>query len=574
MPDRVAFVADLALNWIRLRRAETATRKIAIILANYPNKDGRLANGVGYDTPASTIAILNALAQSGYSVSGVPDDGNHLISDLKQGPTNAPSTALSNCRLTLQEYTRHFSRLPERLRAEVVSKWGTAEDDPSFREDAFQLAIKLYGNVAVGIQPARGYNIDPKASYHDPALVPPHGYFAFYFWVRHRFGAHAIVHNGKHGNLEWLPGKATSLSETCYPEAVFGPLPQVYPFIVNDPGEGTQAKRRTSAVIIDHLTPPLTRAETYGPLRDLEALVDEYYLASGLDRRRLETLRKQILELSQSHRIDIDAAFTGEDDSDLQKLDGYLCDLKEAQIRDGLHVLGSSPEGRLQNDTLVALTRVPRGLGEGKDESIIRALAGHFRFENFDPLVCNPAEPWVGPRPDILNKASADPWRTCGDTVERLELLASQLVKGDSNLKGDASPQLMEVLNYIDEDLRPTLKSCGPNELSSLLAALNGCRVEPGPSGAPTRGRLDVLPTGRNFYSLDNRSVPTPTAWTLGRTSAEDLLARHFQDFGAYPKALGFSPGEVPICAPAATISRKPWRSSASSPCGIVRVGG
>jgi cobaltochelatase CobN len=192
----------------------------------------------------------------------------------------------------------------------------------------------------VGLQPARGYNIDPTDTYHSPDLVPPHNYLAFYFWLRHHWGADAIVHMGKHGNLEWLPGKAVALSETCWPEAVFGPTPHIYPFIVNDPGEGTQAKRRTSAVIIDHLTPPLTRAESYGPLRDLEALVDEYYEAAGVDPRRIDHLRREILSLSDVTGLAKDAGFTGDQDGDLGKLDAYLCELKEAQIRDGLHIFG------------------------------------------------------------------------------------------------------------------------------------------------------------------------------------------------------------------------------------------
>ncbi len=189
--------------------------------------------------------------------------------------------------------------------------------------------------------------------------MPPHGYIAAYFWLRHEFGAHAIIHNGKHGNLEWLPGKSVGLSENCYPDAILGAVPHIYPFIVNDPGEGTAAKRRSSAVIIDHLTPPLTRAESYGPLKDLEALVDEYYLASGLDRRRLSLLKENILDLTRHHKLDKDAGFTGDDDADLQKLDTFLCDLKEAQIRDGLHILGESPAGQQETDLLVALTRVP-----------------------------------------------------------------------------------------------------------------------------------------------------------------------------------------------------------------------
>ena len=556
LADRVEFVADLAANWIALRHRESINRKVAIILANYPNRDGRIANGVGYDTPASTIAMLKAMQEAGYDVGEVPASGNELIHLLAfmrspQSPPDAPH----HVKLSLAEYQKYFVELPYSVREQITSRWDIPETDPSFRNGAFHLAVLTTGNVAIGIQPARGYNIDPKATYHDAALVPPHGYLAFYFWLRHSFKAHALIHNGKHGNLEWLPGKANGLSAECYPEIAHGPLPQLYPFIVNDPGEGTQAKRRTSAVIIDHLTPPLTRAETYGPLKDLEALVDEYYLASGLDRRRLAALKKDILDLTRSNRLDLDAGFTGDDDSDLTKLDAYLCDLKEAQIRDGLHILGTSPTGAQEADLLVALTRVQRGLGEGGDQSLIRALAKDFGFEGFDPLACVMSDRWTGEKPVALLKLVNSPWRTNGDTVERLEACAQALLMPAKrkpgpivqynelgpSIRGADKANVKTVIEKIDTVIRPALRACGPSEIEALLTGLDGRRVAPGPSGAPTRGRLDVLPTGRNFYSLDNRTVPTPTAWTLGQKSAEDMLVRHFQDFGQYPKALGLS---------------------------------
>ncbi|MCA3560286.1 MAG: cobaltochelatase subunit CobN [Aestuariivirga sp.] len=539
VPDRVDFVADLAANWAKLRRTPAPVRRVAIILANYPNKDGRIANGVGYDTPASTVAILDAMRTEGYSVANYPQTGNGIVADLQRGPTNARRAASSTAALALAGYAAHFNTLPEPLRTRITERWGNPARDPFFAGGAFHLPICLYGNAAVAIQPARGYNIDPKSTYHDPALLPPHGYLAFYFWLRHHFKADAVIHNGKHGNLEWLPGKANALTAECLPEVALGPLPQLYPFIVNDPGEGTQAKRRTGAVIIGHLTPPLTRAETYGPLKDLEALVDEYYLASGLDARRRDSLKRDILDLTKSSRLDEDAGFTGDADQDLQRLDAFLCDLKEAQIRDGLHILGSSPEGRLETDLLVALTRVPRGLGERGDQSLIRALTMDFGFADFDPLACDMATAWIGDRPAELQSLTPDSWRSNGDTVERLELFAAALLSGTSlpaHFGTTAS-----VLDEIDARIRPALRACGKDEIASLLKGLSGRFVAPGPSGAPTRGRLDVLPTGRNFYSLDNRTVPTPTAWNLGQKSAEDLLLRHFQDAGRYPKALGLS---------------------------------
>ena len=561
VPDRVDFVADLASNWIRLRHAPPATRKIAIILANYPNKDSRIANGVGYDTPASTLAILDALKAQDYAIADCPASGNELVFSLssarrKPGSTEPSAMGLDTGQegvlLGLPDYQRHFATLPVSIRTQITARWGAPTNDPFVENGAFRLPIRLSGNAAVAIQPARGYNIDPKSTYHDPALVPPHGYLAFYFWIRHTFGAHAIIHNGKHGNLEWLPGKATALSAECYPEIAHGPLPQLYPFIVNDPGEGTQAKRRTGAVIIDHLTPPLTRAETYGPLRDLEALVDEYYLAQGLDSRRSDRLKRDILNLTKDTRLDLDAGFTGDTDGDLLRLDSYLCDLKESQIRDGLHILGTSPQGQLETNLLVALTRVPRGLGEGGDQSLIRALSRDFGFTGFDPLTCEMGQPWQGPRPGTLLCLNAGPWRTNGDTVERLEIYAAGLLSSSprqpepSESAGMApgfrrDDESRTVLQKIQDEISPNLRACGPNEIAALLKGLAGRFVAPGPSGAPTRGRLDVLPTGRNFYSLDNRTLPTPTAWTLGQKSAEDLLTRHFQDIGHYPKAVGLS---------------------------------
>ena len=352
--DRISFVAALASNWTNLRRTNASERQVALVLANYPNKDGRLANGVGLDTPESAISILKCLQKNGYNVLDLPKDSTDLMAHIMAGPTNWLTNRVDRSggkTLSLTDYLKHYKELPYSLRKRIEDRWGTPSLDPFFEPTTeakggnFKLSIMQFGNVTLGLQPARGYNIDPTETYHSPDLVPPHNYLAFYFWLRHSQGAHAIVHLGKHGNLEWLPGKAVALSEECLPEAILGPTPHLYPFIVNDPGEGTQAKRRSHAVIIDHLTPPMSRAETYGPLRDLEALVDEYYEAAGIDPRRIDYLRREILTLSATTGLDKDIGFQGEESGDLAKLDAYLCDLKEAQIRDGLHVFGQTPEG-------------------------------------------------------------------------------------------------------------------------------------------------------------------------------------------------------------------------------------
>ncbi|KXF76922.1 hypothetical protein ATN84_13035 [Paramesorhizobium deserti] len=568
--DRVAFVGELAARWATLRRKPAQERRIAIVMANYPNRDGRLGNGVGLDTPAGTLEALRAMQAAGYPVAGLPENGDALINHLMAGPTNASTDGrVIRETLSLNQYKHFLGKLPIKIQDEIAARWGAPQDDPFFLAgiDGFALPLMRFGETLVGIQPARGYNIDPKDSYHSPDLVPPHGYLAFYAYLREAYGADAIVHMGKHGNLEWLPGKALALSENCYPEAVLGAVPHVYPFIVNDPGEGTQAKRRSAAVIIDHLTPPLTRAESYGPLKDLEALVDEYYEASGVDPRRLRRLKGQILDLVRDIGLDHDAGIHDHDSEDLalQKLDAYLCDLKEMQIRDGLHVFGQSPEGRLLTDLLVALARVPRGTVNEADMSLQRAIArdaglscvatppsGYAEREYpplpgraeggipFDPLDCDMAAPWTGPKPEILQVVSTDPWRITGDTVERIELLAAKLVAGEVECP-EGWHAAKAVLDSIASQLRPVVEACGPSEIAALLTALDGRFVAPGPSGAPTRGRPDVLPTGRNFFSIDSRAVPTPAAWELGKKSAELTITRYTQDHGEWPTSFGLT---------------------------------
>jgi len=647
-PDRCRFAAEMAAGWARLGATPAARRRVGFVLANYPNRDARLGNGVGLDTPAGLIEALKAMRAAGYRLDLPFESGDDLIAHLKAGPTNADVAGRAEREsLSLADYQMFFSDLPDAVRDAVTARWGAPEADPFFRAGEvdcgrFVLPVFRLGSVAIGLQPARGYNIDPVQTYHDPDLVPPHGYLAFYAWMRRAFGAHALVHMGKHGNLEWLPGKALALSAACFPEAVLGAIPHLYPFIVNDPGEGTQAKRRAQAVILDHLTPPLTRAESYGPLKDLEALVDEYYEAAGVDPRRLKLLGREIVELAERIGLAEDCGIDGADGEDekLQKLDQYLCELKEMQIRDGLHVYGRSPTGRLRRDLLLALARLPRGAGSGEEGSLLRALAADFDLGcGFDPLDCAMAEPWEGPKPAALAEVSAAPWRTAGDTVERLELFSARLLdaaeaaladpdaapvpseaagcepagvdapipdaaphaaphaalSADAGTRPPFEPKLAHYINHVIDELglngrletpgrealaeaaqrektgaerrgeraaegstptpsagaqallgvlsrlAPAVDACGAAEISGLLTGLDGRFVAPGPSGAPTRGRPDVLPTGRNFYSVDTRTTPTPAAWKLGWKSAQLLVETHAQTHGGWPKRLALS---------------------------------
>ena len=552
-PGRMDFVAELARRWVLLARTANADKRVALILANYPTRDGRIGNGVGLDTPAAALNILKGMQAEGYPVEELPETGTALIHALLGGVTNDPDSLDQRpCHqsMAMDEYLAAFQALPEANRDAVMARWGAPQTDPMCRDGRMMIAGLRFGMTFVGIQPARGYNVDHSAVYHDPDLVPPHGYLAFYFWLRKRYGAHAVIHVGKHGNLEWLPGKGVGLSEHCWPDAILGPMPNIYPFIVNDPGEGAQAKRRTQAVIIDHLMPPLTRAETYGPLRDLELLADEYYEAQLLDPRRARELQKDILRLVRETHIDRELAMDGDASSEadaavwLPRLDTYLCDLKESQIRDGLHVFGESPTGRLRIDTLLAMVRVPRGDGRGGQASLLRVLSQALALD-FDPLDCDLGAPWTGDKPQVLHEVSAQPWRTTGDTRERLELLAAQMIEqiasGIEVSNRFENKGLSEVVDSLHEVVIPRLDACGPAEMSNLLGALSGRFVPAGPSGAPSRGRLDVLPTGRNFFSVDVRNLPTMTAWRIGFQSANLLLERHLQDHGDYLRQLGLS---------------------------------
>lgn len=562
--ERADFVARLARRFCALATKPNSRKRIALILANYPTRDGRIGNGVGLDTPASTLNILNALQGAGYPVSNIPPNGTALIEELLGAVTNNPNTLHARpCwqSIAVDDYLAHFRELPEACQQAVWQQWGSPEQDPKCRQGRLMLAGIRLGETFVGVQPARGFDRDLTANYHDPDLVPPHSYLAFYFWLRHEYQVDAVIHVGKHGNLEWLPGKGTALSNSCWPDIALGPMPHFYPFIVNDPGEGAQAKRRAHAVIIDHLMPPLTRAETYGELAELEGLVDEYYQALGMDSRRETWLRDTILERVRASGIlqELTGASATEattekgDDALLAELDAYLCDIKEAQIRHGLHILGALPRPDKLIDTLVALLRLPRG-DSPESQGILHNLARDLNLapdgEPFDPLAAA-TEPWTGPRPAVLAQISEDSWRTAADTRERLELLARQWVR--RYVLGGEDPEAIpeSIANdyprtavqcrYARTRLLTALERSAELEISALLHGLNGGFVPPGPSGAPTRGRLDTLPTGRNFFSVDSRSIPSPAAWALGQKSAQALIERHLQEVGDYPRQLGLS---------------------------------
>jgi cobaltochelatase CobN len=642
--DRIQFVAELAANWVKLRQQPLNHRKVALILANYPTRNGRLANGVGLDTPASCVAILRALQQAGYQVDNLPASDDELIQRLTAGMTNDPETHGINSAhqtLDLTAYQDWFVTLPEMVQTQICQRWGEAKD-------SFAIAGIQLGNVFVGIQPARGYDTDPALNYHAPDLEPTHDYLAFYHWVRAEFGTHAIVHVGKHGNLEWLPGKSLALSNTCYPEIALGALPHLYPFIVNDPGEGSQAKRRSQAVIIDHLTPPMTRAELYGGLQQLEGLIDEYYEALTLDPSRSPVIRDRITALIQQENLSqeirtiahtaTDAPLTAAALTELiTNADRYLCELKESQIRDGLHVFGQCPTGRQLRDLIVSIARHPSPGRMGLTRAIAQAwgvefdpltvdpaqivrLPGIHLFETLENTVFDPPNPLKKGASDFkvpLNKGDLGGSTTLNNTpdfkvpLDKGDLGGSTILEDTPNFKvpldkgdlggsttlNDITDHLSlpsrevtewrderekkayragDIIDLIEQQAATQVEQCLlhpeihpdapipdndlvqaeliwirdrllPNlqrteqEMHYLLHGLAGGYVPAAPSGAPTRGRPEVLPTGRNFYSVDIRAVPTESAWDVGRKAAEVLIETYTQEQGEYPKTLALS---------------------------------
>ena len=541
--DRIEFVADLAANWIRLQTTPPQQRKIALILANYPNRDARIANGVGLDTPASCIEILKELQESGYLVDDIPATGDELIARLTRGITNDPEGKEYRPlyqSLSAEDYQSYFATLPQKVQQQIVDRWGEVKDT-KFPISGIQL-----GNIFIGIQPSRGYDLDPSLNYHAPDLEPTHHYLAYYYWLRQKFETLAIVHVGKHGNLEWLPGKSVALSANCYSEVALGSVPHLYPFIVNDPGEGSQAKRRAGAVIIDHLTPPMTRAELYGPLQQLETLIDEYYEAQTLDPSRLQLIGDRIFTLITQTNLnkDLGIDLTTDIAQFLTLADGYLCELKEAQIRDGLHIFGQCPQGEQLRDLIVAIARAPSPNRLGLTSAIAQDLG-----LDFEPLTANLGDNYSGLSTDFsqlfCNPSPLKEARTIGDVVEILEQLASQLVnniiiKHPLPITNYQLPTTQTELQWIQAKLLPALRQT-EQEITNLLKGLDGQYVPSAPAGAPTRGRPDVLPTGRNFYSVDIRAIPTETAWDVGRLAAETVIERYTQENGEYPKTLAIS---------------------------------
>jgi cobaltochelatase CobN len=532
-PERCRAVARLALAQARLRRLPNLEKRVAVVLSSYPTRNARVGNAVGLDTPASALALLRRLRDEGYEVGELPAGGDELVHSLieagaydREYLTSAQMAAAPASQLAAA-YRSAASRLAPAVQEAVSERWGPPPGRLYVSGDRFYFAGLRFGNVVLTVQPPRGFGENPVAVYHDPALPPTHHYVAFYRWLEEDFGAHAIVHLGKHGTTEWLPGKAVGLSRECLPDALLGAMPVVYPFVVNDPGEGVQAKRRGHAVIVDHLIPPMTRAEAYGHLLELEQLMDEYYQVQTMDPAKLPRVQDRIWRLVQAANLDRDLGQRerpGDFDHFVLHMDGYLCELKDAQIRGGLHVLGSPPRGEQLVDLLVELTRRTNEGVPGL-RALLEAREGDASDDGGE-----------------ADEGRGSPGRAELDAAhERArELVRAALASGDGTPPEGVSERdrLEPTLRYISGSLAPRLERTR-EELDHVVRALAGGFVPAGPSGAPTRGMAHVLPTGRNFYSVDPKSLPSPVAYEVGGELARGLLDRYLAEEGAYPETVG-----------------------------------
>ncbi|GAA2901463.1 cobaltochelatase subunit CobN [Nonomuraea rubra] len=556
-PERAARVAGLAVRHGLLRHVPPAGRRLVVMLSAYPTKHSRVGNAVGLDTPASTVRLLARLAEAGYDLGdGFPgvaeQDGDALIHALiaaggqDQDWLTEEHLAGNPVRISAASYEQWYRTLPGDLRAAMERHWGPPPGELFVHDGDLVLAALRAGNLVVMVQPPRGFGENPIAIYHDPDLPPSHHYLAAYRWLSAEFGAHAMVHVGKHGNLEWLPGKSAGMSAACATDAAIGDLPLVYPFLVNDPGEGTQAKRRAHAVLVDHLVPPMARADTYGDIARLEQLLDEHATIAALDPAKLPAIRAQIWTLIQAARLDHDLGLAdrphdSEFDDFLLHVDGWLCEVKDAQIRDGLHVLGQAPVGQVRVDLVLAMLRA-RQLWAGRETLPgLREALGLVEDGTAGLTAVDRAEAVARSLVEGMEERGWAP--EAAPEVARAILTDAPPVPADvpAGSDGDEVPELVtRILTFAATEVVPRLART-TDELDHVLHALDGGYVPAGPSGSPLRGLVNVLPTGRNFYSVDPRAVPSRLAWETGQAMAESLLERYRADTGEWPRSVGLS---------------------------------
>ena len=546
--DRVHVLVSLALNWARLRRVPNADKRIAIVFHHYPPRNDRIGCAAGLDSFASVKHLLDCMADEGYRIDHRYANGDELAKTLLQRmtcdqrwltPDQFAARAEASAGRDLFMQWHHA--LPEAVRLKMTGNWGEMPGSLFVHEDKLNFAGLHNGNIFLTIQPPRGYLENTEAIYHDLHLSPPHHYLAQYRWIRDVFKADAVMHVGKHGSLEWLPGKALGLSEECYPDLAIMDLPNIYPYIINDPSEGTQAKRRSYCCIIDHLTPVYTNADLYEDLTEVDRALNNYADAAQQDPGKLPTLAGLLWDAVERADLHQDLAITREEafgdvDAFVARLHSLLSELADTMITDGLHTMGEAPEGERLIEFLTQLMRLPNGDIPSLREEVL-AVTGY----SYDDLLAGSGKKLVGSSSETARKLIAEVHQIACGLIRALARrgfepsAVSDIVMEQCD---GPRPRLERALRYVAEVLVPNIHRVR-DEVEAALRAFSGGFVPPGPSGAPTRGQADILPTGRNFYSLDPRIIPSPGAWEVGKSLGDALLERYRQEKGQYPESVG-----------------------------------
>jgi len=546
IPDRIERLISLALNWVRLLKKPNRDKKVAVIFHHNPPRNDRIGCAVGLDTFASVKLLLERMRQEGYTVEKMYADGDDLSSSILERMTYDQRWMTADAMGEKAEsfadrelYMPWHKQLPEVNRAQMTEQWGEMPGELFVYKERMNFAGTMNGNVFITMQPPRGnYEKAAESMIHDLYLSPPHHYLAAYRWIRDVFKADAVIHVGKHGTLEWLPGKAMGLSEECYPDLAIMDIPNIYPYIINDPGEGTQAKRRSYCCIIDHLTPAFTNSGLYEDMEKLDNAIRDYQQAQMQDPGKLGVMRRLVWEATVAADIDKDLEMTEDEamadfDAFMEKMHSYLEEITDTLIADGLHTMGTFPEGDRLTEFVAQLTRLANGSVPSLRESVVSQMG----FD-YDVLLENRGKSFPGSGGmsggQLIDKAH----ETCVKLIHHLEQerFSRGAVQGAMQAAlGKTDRHIEETLCYITDALVPNIK-LSVLEIDSALRALEGRYVDPGPTGAPSRGQADILPTGKNFYSVDPTKIPTPGAWEVGKSLADALIEKSMQETGKPPE--------------------------------------
>ncbi len=546
LPERVDRVASMAKGYADLRRTPPDQRRIAILM--YAPGNDRVGTAAGLDTFQSIVGIIREMKEAGYTLDHVPSDGKELLDEVMAGMTNdtewlSPQEIKERAAdsVDTDRYKKWFDAVPVQAQEAICRNWGEPPGELYNIDGRLMIPGVKNGNIFIGLQPNRGYHAQAETLYHSTDVVMPHQYLAYYRWLKYEFGAHAIVHMGTHGTLEWLPGKSVGLSAKCYPDIVLGSMPNLYPYIIHNPGEGTGAKRRSYATLVDHLIPAMARAESYDELMELEGNLQSYFHAVNAEQRDqmailLQKIHSLMVNNNMFQEIGLGAdASPKELEARLNDLYDHIIELKDALIKDGLHIMGRPPEGQRLEEMLYCLTRLQNGSVPSLRAAVAESMGLDLRELQDDPSQ-------VHPRLGELNGSLLD------DVDQRCHaLIGKMMANGFAESKclelaraafPENNKKLAEVVSFICDQVYPNVMAT-TDEVRNLLHGLDGGYVPPGPSGSPTRGNAHLLPTGRNFYTLDPDSIPSPASWEIGKKMADQMVERHVKEMGCYPSNVG-----------------------------------